>query len=355
VLDEHTIGFADYSGNRQYISTGNITGDNRVSLFLMDYPNQRRLKILGRASIFDGDSHPDLLRQLQDWDYRARVERVMVIRIEGFAWNCPKYITPRFTQDEVASQVQGALAVKAAAERAQPQAAIGTGELELLISGVRELTHRVRAFELRAPDWGKLPPAGAGAHIEVPVLLDDGTVSTRQYSLTKAYSPDDSGPRNAYEIAVLLEESGRGGSRAIHRTWKLGTRLRASPPINYFPLHDDERPTVLTAGGIGITPIKAMSTELKRRNVAYDIHYTARSQLEMAFHQELMAEHGARYCAYFSREPGGRRLAIDKVLLEAPANAVFYVCGPLGLIESVLAEARRLGIEADRVQYESFN
>lgn len=351
VLDAHTIGFADYTGNRQYISTGNIAGDNRVSLFLMDYPNQTRLKILGRSQVVTEESDPDLFRELQDPHYRARVERGMVIHIEGFDWNCPKYITPRFSQDEVARQVQQVIAGMAVVQEAQTltQPAIGNGELELSITGVRELTPRIRAYELRALDWGELPAASAGAHIEVPVRLNDGTVSTRQYSLTTV-----SGPNNVYEIAVLLEDAGRGGSQAIHRTWQPGTRLRVSPPINHFPLHDDERPAVLIAGGIGITPIKAMAEELRRRRATFEIHYTAKTSGDMAFHHELQAGYGPSYSPYFSRTPGSNRLDIDLVMRGAAPNAVFYVCGPLVLIEAVLAAANRLGIEAGRVQYESF-
>ena len=351
VLDAHTIGFADYTGNRQYISTGNIAGDNRVSLFLMDYPNQTRLKILGRTEVVTEESNPDLFLQLQDPHYRARVERGMVIHIEGFDWNCPKYITPRFSQDEVARQVQQAIAGMAVVQEAQTltQPAIGNGELELSITGVRELTPRIRAYELRALDWGELPAASAGAHIEVPVRLNDGTVSTRQYSLTTS-----SGPNNVYEIAVLQEDSGRGGSQAIHQTWKLGTRLRVSSPINHFPLHDDERPAVLIAGGIGITPIKAMAEALKARSAAFEIHYAAKAPADMAFHHALQAGYGPRYSAYFSRAPGGRRLDVDAVMQGASHDAVFYVCGPVALIEAVLAAANRLGIEPGRVQYESF-
>jgi predicted pyridoxine 5'-phosphate oxidase superfamily flavin-nucleotide-binding protein len=94
VLDARTIGYADFTGNRQYISAGNLAGDDRVCLFLMDYPHQARLKILGRARVIDEDSDPELLARLDNPHYRARVERGIVIRIEGFDWNCPKYITP---------------------------------------------------------------------------------------------------------------------------------------------------------------------------------------------------------------------------------------------------------------------
>lgn len=105
VVDTRTIGFADFSGNRQYISAGNLAGDDRVCLFLMDYPRQIRLKILGRARVADAEAEPDLSARLDSPHYRARVERWIVIRIEGFDWNCPKYITPRYTEDEIAQRM----------------------------------------------------------------------------------------------------------------------------------------------------------------------------------------------------------------------------------------------------------
>lgn len=350
VLDSRTIGFADYTGNRQYISTGNVTGDNRVSLFLMDYPNQTRLKLLGRVEVVTEENNPELLRQLQDLDYRARVERGMVIHIEGFDWNCPKYITPRYTQDEVERQVKEAISSAASSSANQPESAIGIGELELTVTGIRSLTPRIRAFELRLADWQELPAANPGAHLEVPVRLSNGTVSRRQYSLTTA-----SGPENVYEIAVLLEESGRGGSRAIHETWNIGTRLRVSPPINHFPLHEDETPAVLIAGGIGITPIKAMAEALKQSGVNFEVHYTARTPADMAFHHELMEKLGSSYYPYFSRSTNGPFLDVDQILKGAAPRAIFYVCGPLALIEAVVAAASRLSIEPSRVRYESFS
>jgi len=99
-LDENTIGFADFSGNRQYISVGNLAADNRVSLFFMDYPNRTRLKLLGRVGLA-GAGDGELLSRLEIPGYRARVERGMVITVEAFDWNCPQHITPRFTAEEV--------------------------------------------------------------------------------------------------------------------------------------------------------------------------------------------------------------------------------------------------------------
>lgn len=352
VLDSLTVGFADFSGNRQYISTGNLAGDDRVSLFLMDYPHQARLKILGRARVIDEDCEPELLARLDNPHYRARVERGIVIRIAGFDWNCPKYITPRYTEDEVAQRIRDAIEAHArTVSGGNPGSTepLGSGELALAITGVRQLSSRVRAYELRAEDWGRLPPPEAGAHLDVPVRLADGSVVTRQYSFAA-----DPANRDVYEIAVLCESDGRGGSLAIHKTWQIGTRLRVSRPINHFRLHTDPRPAVLIAGGIGITPIRAMALALRRRGTPFALHYTGRTASDMAYREQLAAELPSTCFTYFSRVPGQRRLDVSEVLRHAPAVSVFYVCGPAALIEAVRTEARRLGIAPEQVQSESF-
>jgi predicted pyridoxine 5'-phosphate oxidase superfamily flavin-nucleotide-binding protein len=100
-LDERTLGFADFRGNRQYVTTGNIAADDRASLFLMDYAHQRRLKIFGRLRMVDATADPQLVRALSTPGYDAVVERAVVIQVEAFDWNCPQHITPRFTQDEL--------------------------------------------------------------------------------------------------------------------------------------------------------------------------------------------------------------------------------------------------------------
>jgi hypothetical protein len=100
LLDDHTLGFADFRGNRQYVTVGNLRSDDRVSLFLMDYPNRRRLKIMGRARIIEPSDAATFAR-LRD-DYDAKIERGMIVTLEGFDWNCPQHITPRFTEEELA-------------------------------------------------------------------------------------------------------------------------------------------------------------------------------------------------------------------------------------------------------------
>jgi predicted pyridoxine 5'-phosphate oxidase superfamily flavin-nucleotide-binding protein len=105
VLDAKTIGYADFRGNVQYISVGNLNGNDRVSIILMDYANRRRLKILGRVRLVDERDDPALVARLELPHYRARVERAVVITVEAYDWNCPQHITPRFTEQEIAQAV----------------------------------------------------------------------------------------------------------------------------------------------------------------------------------------------------------------------------------------------------------
>ena len=105
VLDGKTLAYADFRGNRQYISTGNLLGNDRLALFLMDYANQRRLKIMARATQASESETALWMPRLQMPNYTARIERVVKISVEAFDWNCPQHITPRFTQAEVETAV----------------------------------------------------------------------------------------------------------------------------------------------------------------------------------------------------------------------------------------------------------
>ncbi len=100
VLDAQTLGFADLSGNRQHVSVGNLGGDDRVTLFLMDFANRRRLKVLGHAAV---STDPALIAALAPDGLAAKAERALLVRIAGFEWNCPQHIPRMFTENEVAT------------------------------------------------------------------------------------------------------------------------------------------------------------------------------------------------------------------------------------------------------------
>jgi uncharacterized protein len=105
VVSPTRLAFADYKGNRQMLSTGNLAANDRVALFLMDYPHRERLKILGHARVEDARQHPELVAQLAEVEAHPIVERLFFIEVISFDWNCPKYITPRYTAAEVEKAV----------------------------------------------------------------------------------------------------------------------------------------------------------------------------------------------------------------------------------------------------------
>lgn len=105
IVDNKTLAFADYGGNRQYISTGNFAANDRACLFLVDYPRRARLKIYMHVEKLTLDADPIMTDRVFDAGYRAKAERIFRLRLEAFDWNCPQHITPRYTEHEVAEAV----------------------------------------------------------------------------------------------------------------------------------------------------------------------------------------------------------------------------------------------------------
>jgi ferredoxin-NADP reductase len=178
--------------------------------------------------------------------------------------------------------------------------------------------------------------------------LADGKEKVCHYSICS-----NPARRDAYEIAVLREEDGKGGSIAVHEQFDIGQILHCELPQNHFQLHGDARPALLIAGGIGITPIKAMAQALKARGIEMHLHYAGRSGAEMAFRDRLVREFNSEISIYRSSED--ERLDIKRVLDDAPDNAIVYVCGPGRLIDAVVDTATELQIEPGRIRFERFD
>lgn len=340
VLDAKTLAFADFSGNRQYLSVGNLQKDDRISIIVMDYANQMRLKLVGRVRLVDAADDAALIERLRAPGYAARIERACVIALEGYDWNCPAHITPRFTESEIATmtaplhaQIRRLKEQVAASAALRPVNELGDGPLALVIGGMRQLTPRVRAYELRRADGAPLPAVGAGAHLDVPVVLGDGRQAVRSYSIAS-----DPGQSGVYEIAVLREEQGRGGSASVHEQFRLGLQLRCALPRNDFAL-PAEGAVVLLAGGIGITPIKAMAHALIDAQRDFVLHYAVRSRQEAPFLAQLERELGARLVLHAADQ--GQRLQIDSVMRQ---DAVTIACGPQRMLDAVIDSGKRLGV-----------
>jgi ferredoxin-NADP reductase len=222
-------------------------------------------------------------------------------------------------------------------------------DLELVVADVRALTPAIKRFELRRGDGGMLPPFTAGAHIDCAVTLPDGARGSRSYSLVNSPTM-----RDRYEIAVLRESQGSGGSAFMHERVTVGDRLAASAPRNDFPLAAEAREHWLIAGGIGITPILAMVRVLAASGETFALHYCARSPEAMAYRDELAALAGDRARFYFDGGDPARGLDLGALLAAPVPDRHVYVCGPRGMIDAVLARCQTAQWPRAQVHFELF-
>ena len=199
------------------------------------------------------------------------------------------------------------------------------------VHSITDLAEDIRAFELVDPKGGDLAAFTAGAHIDIHI--DDGLV--RQFSLCN--SPRE---RHRYEIAVLNEPDGRGGSLALHEKVSEGDILTVSEPRNHFRLVDDAVRHLLLAGGIGVTPMMAMMETLETVGADYVIHYCTRTPLNTAFMDRLipLAEQGKVFFHHDGGDPS-QGLDIDATLDNPRAGTHLYYCGPPGFMSAVASAA----------------
>ncbi|GAA1661520.1 PDR/VanB family oxidoreductase [Microbacterium lacus] len=209
--------------------------------------------------------------------------------------------------------------------------------LDLEVVSRRDVGGRIAILELRAPDESPLPEWAPGAHIDIHIA--DGL--TRQYSLSG--SPAD---RQRWRIAVLREEGGRGGSRAIFDGLVPGATVRAGSPRNHFGLVDADE-YVFIAGGIGITPMVPMLTAVREQGKRSSLTYFGREVSSMAFADELASLAGVTIAA----KDDGPVATVVSILTAASRGAAVYVCGPDRLVEEVTARCEALGIAAPRVEH----
>ncbi len=230
-----------------------------------------------------------------------------------------------------------------AARQAPSPAAHAAPMLSVSVRAIRPLTPRICAFELAAEGSTPLPPFTPGAHIGIDLPVH-GAMVRRSYSLVNAAG------QGHYEIAVLREDKGTGGSLRMHGL-RVGSRLKITPPKNAFPLAETASPALLIAGGIGITPILAMARALEAAGRPYALHYATRTPEDMAYREEAGALSAASL--YFDHGDPARGLPLDRLLAAHDGRHV-YVCGPAPLIQAVLKTCERNGWPEAAVHHELF-
>ncbi len=208
---------------------------------------------------------------------------------------------------------------------------------------VTALSPTVREIELE-PEGGA-PSWTPGSHLQVRVRLQDGRIDTRHYSLVGR--PDGRGCR----IAVKRTEASRGGSRFMTGL-QAGDRIEVLPPNNHFELPAGAAPTLLLAGGIGITPLVGMAQVLAERGAWLRLAYAARSAAELVYADELRALLGDRLATFAG--DAGQRIDLAAEIAALPADAQALVCGPLPLMQAAQAAWAAAGRPAERLRFETF-
>lgn len=197
-------------------------------------------------------------------------------------------------------------------------------------------------IELVAAGGGELPAFAAGAHIDVHV---NGLV--RQYSLCNAANE-----RHRYVIGVLRDPASRGGSVAMHGLVR-HQQILIGPPRNHFPLVDGAHPSLLLAGGIGITPILAMARVLDAQERSYELHYCTRNLARTAFTTTLNSL-GGTVLVHHDEGDAAQKFDVAATLAGCSADTHLYVCGPTGFMDHVIAAAQAAGWSAQRIHSERF-
>jgi len=217
--------------------------------------------------------------------------------------------------------------------------------LALVVASVTPLTPAIKAFVLRGANGAPLPAFTPGAHLGVQVMQPNGHAGQRAYSLARPHGDADS-----YEIAVLHEPQGAGGSAWMHGLEE-GAVLSAHAPRNDFALHRGEAAPLLVAGGIGITPLLCMARALAAEGRASEFVYATRSEEATAYLQEVRALGGT-----LVHDGGDPSRGLDlRALLSAPApGRHLHVCGPRGMVQAVVDTARALGWPDAHVHFELF-
>jgi vanillate O-demethylase ferredoxin subunit len=214
------------------------------------------------------------------------------------------------------------------------------------VTAVDRVGAGVIAIELSSPGPVPLESWLPGSHIDIETYDDNGLLVTRQYSLCGAQNSP------IWRVAVLADDGGRGGSRWLHQHARVGARLQVRGPRNHFQLEFDQRPVVLVAGGIGITPLMAMAQAMHLEGRHFRLCYHVRSRDSAAFLDELQAAPYADQIHLSVDDEDAR--PIDTLFTQADAGCWVYTCGPAGFMNAVIASAKESGVPAERVRRELF-
>lgn len=328
IINNRLLRIPDYSGNSMFNTLGNFTSYPYAGLVFIDFEGGHVLQLTGRPEILwdadDPQGETGGTRRYWQFDISHWQESVIPYRLYWEFFDYSPHIPER--KNVTTSNM-----------------------FSLIVEQVKQQSNHVKSFRLHAPDGGQLPEFQPGAHIQVKVKLPDGSRVFRHYSLFS--NPDD---RTYYEIAVLKETEGRGGSLYMHEHVNEGDSIDIRPPKNEFLMADNARHTILIAGGIGITPILSMMFKLTADKQSFELHYSSRTFEDLTFRDIIEQTAGDKAHFYASREPQGQRLDLQQLLSTPKAGTHINFCGPRRMITALRDTAEAQGWPSTQIHFESF-
>ena len=329
IINDQQLRIPDFAGNSMFNTLGNFTSYPYAGLLFIDFEHGRLLQLTGQAEILldmdDPQKETGGTRRYWQFDITSWQESTLPYR---FGWELLDE-SPHIPELQSYSTFNDVLSLQ--------------------VERIQQETDRVKSFRLRAPDSKELPEFLSGAHLQVKVKMPDGSDAKRHYSLLN--NPDD---RSSYEIGVLKEPEGRGGSLYLHQQVKEGDRLEIQIPKNAFPMATRATHSILIAGGIGITPILSMLHSLSSKKQSYEIHYSARELSGLAFRDKVEQLAGDKAHFYASHDSQSQRLDLEKLLSKPESGVHVYMCGPRGMINAVREIAEAKGWPPAHIHFESF-
>lgn len=219
--------------------------------------------------------------------------------------------------------------------------------LQVRIASLETVATDIIALDLVSLDGSPLPAFEPGSHVDVHIQPE----ILRQYSIS-----NDPRERHRYRLGILRDAQSRGGSQAIHQSFKSGDILWISRPRCNFRLIDGPGPVVLLAGGIGVTPLLSMAYALQSAGRRFGLHYCARDADRLAFRDELTRGPLSASCSlYLDNDPSPQqRFTLSSVLANVDPSSDVYICGPEGFIDFVTRGAVQLGWDPGRLHVEHF-
>jgi len=330
IINNRQLLIPDYKGNSMFNTLGNFESNEHAGLFFIDFENNKLLQLTGTAKV--------LWDQIDENNVTGGTKRYWHFNVTRWQQTAlPPALHWTFFEYSPHNPKQ-----------------LISEKLPLLVSEITQKSERIKSFKLTSKDGGMLPAFEAGSHLPIEIELSQDKTALRHYSIISS-----SHDNRFYEIAVQQEKYGGGGSNYMHEKLRLDQTINGIFPVNSFSLSSLGKHHILIAGGIGITPIISMLRHLSLKNESYELHYSVKTDNDLAFKEEIEILAGNNAQFYVTKEVSikgalSSRLDINSLFNERNKSSHVYVCGPTSLIQAVKDKAEENNWQQNQIHYESF-